>query len=95
MKIRQPVINTFDRCEIPYKMIETLKGTRKATNRFTGEIVETTPLLSYLVDWVYMASNLGVSENNKIGGKIRISDFDRIRYFILEQDKEVYSVCID
>lgn len=91
MKIKQPVINTFNRVGIPYEHLLARAGTVKVYNRFTGESVDTTPLLAYLVRWVYSTSN----QYERGIQNVTISDFDRIRYFILEQDKQVYSTCID
>ena len=90
MKIKQSVINTFNRVGIDYSNADT---TEKVTvsNRFSGESCETSPFIAKLVDWVYSTSN-----NYEAGDfKVKVSDFDRIRYFILEQDSNVYSTCID
>jgi len=91
MKIKQSVINTFDRVEIPYKDFDNIKKDRVSRNRFSGETCETTELINYLISWVYETSNAYEQGDQKI----RISDFDRIRYFILEQDSNAFNTCID
>lgn len=91
MKIRQPVINTFKRAGIDYE--ELAKSTDKiiVENRFSGDKCETVPLIAFLVNWVYM-----VSEEYERGiFTVKPADFDRIRYFILDIDPNVYSTCID
>lgn len=91
MKIKQSVINTFNRVGIPYQELMAVETPKRVHNRFTGEGITTTYFLAYLVEWVYQTSN-----NYEYGiNKVNVSDFDRIRYFILEQDHEVYSTCID
>ena len=91
MKIRQPVINTLDRVGIDYKSIDNVKKDYLSMNRFSGETCKTTALIKCLIAWVYRTSNdyeRGIQE-------VKISDFDRVRYFILEQDSNAYSTCID
>ena len=92
MKIKQPVINTFKRVGFPYETYEAFENTKtEVSNWLSGETVETTPLIRDLVEWVYrtqMDFERGVQ-------KVNVSDFDRIRYFILEVDPKVYSTCID
>lgn len=60
-------------------------------NRFTGESVKTHPLIAYLIRWVYAISNDYESGINKV----RISDFDRIRFWIAKVDSNAYMTCID
>lgn len=91
MKIKQSVINTFDRVGIDYKTLMKKPGLMKVENRFGGGSCETTPFIAYLIKWVYAINNgyeAGVQTVN-------VSDFDRVRYFILEVDSNAYSVCID
>lgn len=91
MIIKQSVINTLDRAKIDYKSLINRVDKVNAFNRFTGASVSTTPLIAHLIQWVYDTSNqyeMGIQ-------KVNISDFDRIRYFILEQDKDAYYTCID
>lgn len=91
MPIKQSVINTFKRCNIPYENLDNVVKDRNAINRFSGESCKTTELIAFLVRWVYATSNdyeRGISD-------VRVSDFDRVRYFILDQDREVYNTCID
>jgi hypothetical protein len=89
--IKNSVINTFNRVGIDYESIDNTTKNCIAVNRFSGEQVETTELIAYLIDWVYTTSNKYEDGDQSI----KISDFDRIRYFILEQDQEAYSTCID
>lgn len=94
MKIKQSVINTFDRAGIDYQKIidSTPEGTKvTVSNRFSGEACEVTPLISYLISWVYKISNQ--YEEGKYD--INVSDFDRVRYFILAEDQNAYYTCID
>lgn len=91
MKIKQSVINTFNRVKIPYEVLQALPGTVRVSNRFSGETVETTKFIAYLIRWVYNTSNayeVGIST-------VRVDDFDRVRYFILEADRDAYMTCID
>ena len=90
MNIKQSVINTFNRVGIDYKSF-TDTSKIKVYNRFGGGSCMTTPSIAYLIKWVYQTSNdyeMGIHN-------VRIDDFDRIRYFILEQDKDAYYTCID
>ncbi len=89
--IKQSVINTLERVGIDYKALQDQTGKVTVENRFGGGSCETTPLIAYLIKWVYQTSNDYEAGNNKI----KVSDFDRVRYFILEQDKDAYYTCID
>ena len=92
MIAKQSVINTFERVGIDYKpLIDLNFKTETIANRFTGETCEVTPLVFELIDWVYRTSNAYEAGNCKVN----ISDFDRVRYYILEQDKDAYNTCID
>ena len=94
MKIKQSVINTFKRVGIDPDMAQAmLDSTAKMTvnNRFSGESCEVNPLIFKLINWVYATSNdyeMGIQ-------KVNVSDFDRVRYFILDIDSNAYSTCID
>jgi hypothetical protein len=91
MIIKQPILNTFKRVGIivPDKWDSQVKVT--VYNRFGGNSCSVYPFISYLIDWVYSNSN-----NYEIGiQNVRIDDFDRIRYFILEADNDAYYTCID
>lgn len=91
MKIKQSVINTFNRVGIDYEALQQDITPVKAYNRFSGVPVETTPFIAYLIEWVYNTSN-----DYEAGKReVRLDDFDRIRYFILEADQEAYMTCID
>lgn len=88
--IKQSVVNTFKRVGIDYKTLQESPDTI-VTNRFTGEQCETSALVAFCVRWVYQISDFleaGIQ-------KVSISDFDRIRYFILDADQKVYMKCID
>jgi hypothetical protein len=43
------------------------------------------------IGWVYSTSN---DYENGIN-KVNVSDFDRVRYFVLEQDNNAYMTCLD
>lgn len=91
MTLTQPIINTFNRVGIPYENLIKNRDYVFATNRFSGESVETSVLIAYLVDWVYQTS-----DDYEIGiTKVKLSDFDRVRYFIAKVDPKAYSTCID
>ena len=91
MTIKQPVINTFDRVGIDYKSLDNVTQNYTSINRFSGAKASTTQLISALIAWVYRTSNAYEAGDNKI----KLSDFDRIRYFIMEQDSNAYMTCID
>ncbi len=91
MTIKQSVINTFNRVGIDYKALQDKTDLIKVENRFGGGSCEVLPLIAYLIAWVYETSN-----NYEAGDQtVKLSDFDRVRYFILEQDSNAYNVCID
>jgi hypothetical protein len=91
MKIKQSVINTFNRVGIEYQKFVDDTDTIVRANRFTGETVNVSPLIAVCIDWVYRTSNMYEMGNNDIS----VSDFDRVRYFILDNDSKAYNVCID
>lgn len=93
MKIRQPVKNTFDRVGINYKLFLNLEDGKnyEAANWITGETVMTYPLVGECIKWVYR-TQLDYERGNH---KVNLSDFDRVRYWILEVDNEAYMKCID
>lgn len=91
MTIRQPVLNTMKRVGIDPTAYDNENKNVEVCNRFGGGCVTTTELLAFLVGWVYDVSN----EYERGDFHIKLSDFDRIKYFVLEQDSEVYSVCLD
>ena len=94
MNIRQPVKNTMDRIGLDYNALQK-EGDRigkvQVCNRFGGGCVETTPLIAECIDTIYNISN-----KYEIGDQtIKVSDFDRLRYFVLEADSNAYYTCID
>lgn len=91
MKIKQSVINTFKRVGIPYEELQKKEGIYEARNRFSGETCQVSYLIGYLIQWVYMTSDAYERGERRVS----IDDFDRIRYFILEQDRDAYMTCID
>ena len=91
MKIKNSVIASFNRVGIDYQSLEKLSGKVETQNRFSGVTCEVSPLIAHLIAWVYSTSNdyeAGIQDVN-------ISDFDRVRYFILAEDKNAYYTCID
>jgi len=91
MTIKQSVVNTFNRVGIDYQKYMNQPGKVTVFNRFGNGSCVTTALVAHLIDWVYQTSNqyeMGVQ-------KVNVSDFDRIRYFILDVDQNAYNVCID
>lgn len=91
MVIKQSVINTFERVGIDYKPLVNRTDKVIVKNRFSGEECETTPLVARLIEWVYTVSN----DYERGDRTINVSDFDRIRYFILDVDSNAYSTCVD
>jgi hypothetical protein len=94
MTIKTSVINTFKRVGIDQTMAQAaLDSTAKmtVTNRFSGETCEVNPLIYKLINWVYKTSNAYEQGDQTV----KISDFDRIRYFILDIDPTAYNTCID
>jgi hypothetical protein len=89
--IKPSVINTFKRVGIPYE--ELIDRTDKVTayNRFGFGDCETTPLIAYLIQWVYSTNNAYERNDHKI----KVADFDRIRYFVADQDSNAYMTCLD
>ena len=91
MTIKQSVINTFNRVGIDYKALQDKTDKITVENRFGGGSCETSPLIAYLIAWVYKISNAYEAGDQSVN----VSDFDRIRYFILDVDANAYNTCID
>lgn len=91
MTIKQSVKNTFDRVGIDYNALDNSRRDVATSNRFTGETVETTELIAHCIEWVYKINNQ--YEMGRMD--INVSDFDRVRYFVLEQDHNAYMTCLD
>lgn len=90
--IKQSVLNTFKRVGIDHVKYDNTEKKVEVWNRFGGGKCTTTELIAYLIAWVYETNN----KYDQGGGReIRLDDFDRIRYFILDQDQEAYATCID
>lgn len=88
---KQSVINTFNRVGIPYEELMKQEGTITVHNRFGGGSCETSPLVAFLISWVY-----NISDRYELGDtSVKVSDFDRVRYYILEIDQNAYSTCVD
>ena len=89
--IKKSVLNTFKRIGIDHTIYDNEVKNVRVDNRFGGGSCETTQLIAYLIQWVYSTSNayeMGIQD-------VRLDDFDRVRYFILEQDPNAYMTCID
>ncbi len=91
MTIETPVINTFNRVGIDYKPLLEDNNQVTVYNRFSGESCVTSKLVAELISWVYKTNDA----MDSMSSKVRISDFDRVRYFIAKIDPEAYSTCID
>lgn len=89
--MKQSVINTLERVGIEYKPLLGRTDKVKVSNRFGYGSCMTTPLIAHLIDCVYAISN----EYEMGLHRVNVSDFDRIRYYILETDSNAYSTCID
>jgi len=91
MTIKQPVINTFNRIGLDYKPLMDLTEKVRVYNRFGGDYADTTPLIAKCIEWVYDTSN-----RYEMGDySVRVSDFDRVRYFVLAEDSRAYMACLD
>ena len=89
--IKQSVINGFNRVGINYENFDnTIKGVT-VHNRFGGGSCDTTALISELISWVYDTSNAFERGDYSV----KVSDFDRIRYFVLAEDRKAYNTCLD
>lgn len=101
MNIKQSVQNTFKRVGIDYeeiqrnselmKSIHGIEPKVEVRNRFSGESCEVSPLVATCIQWVYRTSNKYEEGDHSV----KVSDFDRVRYFVLEVDKDAYYTCID
>jgi len=91
LSTKQSVLNTFNRVGIDHTAYDNETRNTEVCNRFSGECIKTTQLIAFLVEWVYDVSN----EYERGDTHIKVSDFNRIRYFILDQHSDVYSTCID
>jgi hypothetical protein len=96
MKIKQSVINTFNRVGIPYEQLTTqtnhaCPSAETVFNQFGYGSCTTTPLVAACIREVY---KIGRAYENG-DHSVKVSDFDRIRYFVLEQDSNAYNVCLD
>lgn len=89
--IKQSVINSFNRVGINYLNFDnTIKGVR-VENRFGGGACDTTVLIAECISWVYDTSN----RYERGDFTVKTADFDRIRYFVLEQDSNAYMTALD
>jgi hypothetical protein len=91
MTIRQPVINTMKRVGISYQSLADRTDKVTVYNRFGFGSCETTPLMAHLIAWVYFVSDCYEQGNSKV----TLDDFDRIKYFVAEQDSNAYMTCLD
>lgn len=91
MNIRQPVKNTMARIGLDYQSLEGLTDKVTVNNRFGTGSCETTPLVKECIDTIY-----NISDAYEVGNtSVKIDDFDRLRYFVLEADSNAYTTCID
>jgi len=89
--IKQSVINSFKRVGIPWERLQAETEQVEVTNRFGGGSCVTSKLVSYLISWIYKTSNA-----YEMGDRsVTVSDFDRIRYYVLSVDSNAYYTCID
>ena len=93
MAIKNSVLNTFNRVGIDYKFYQSLGDDKlnEVANWLSGETCQTTALVKACILWVYKTS-LAMEHGDH---SVRIDDFDRVRYFILDADPTAYSACID
>lgn len=89
MKIKQSVINTFERVGIDYKTLQDKTEKVVVSNRFGGGSCETSPLIARCIAWIYATNN----DYERGIQTVKIADFDRVRYFILDTDSNAYSTC--
>ena len=88
--IKQSVINTFNRVGIPYETLDSMTGKVWVDNPFGGG-AETSKLVAACIAWVYRTA-MAYERGNR---SVKVADFDRIRYFILDEDSNAYRNCID
>lgn len=88
--IKQSEINTFKRIGFDYQKYDGQIRTVRIANRFSGETVDTLPIVADLIEWVYGAGERGVENRT-----VRVDDFDRVRYFVMRQDSKAYMTCLD
>lgn len=93
MKLTQPIINTLERAGIDYKLNAKNEPTDRVevSNRFTGETATVHPLIAKIINWVYETNNAYERGDNTV----KLSDFDRLRYFVLANDPTAYYLCLD
>ena len=90
--IKQSVINSFNRVGINYQNFDNTSKGVMVSNRFGyGGSCETTVLIAELISWVYNTSNAFERGDYSV----KIADFDRIRYFIMAEDRKAYMLCLD
>lgn len=90
MEIKQPVLNTFKKVGIDYTEFEN-KPEVEVYNRFGFGKCTTSALVARCIEAVYKISN----DYEEGIFKVKTSDFDRLRYFILKEDSNAYMTCID
>ena len=91
--MKKSVENTMKRVGIwdAYQHFTKFKTPVTVSNRFGFGSCETSKSVEFLINWVYDVSNqyeMGIR-------KVNVSDFDRIRYFIADEDSNAYMTCID
>ncbi len=91
MNIKQSVINTFNRVGIAHEILLSRTDRITMNNQFGFGSCETSALIAACIAWVYKTSRdfeYGIH-------KVNISDFDRVRYFVLAEDRTAYMTCLD
>ena len=92
MTIKQPVKNTMARIGLNWEEFEgTEQDKVKVENRFGAGSCETSPLVRRCIETIYSISN--AYEFGDVS--VKIDDFDRLRYFVLEVDSNAYMTCVD
>ena len=94
MTIKQSVKNTFKRVGIDYETLCKIgdDGVQwTAINWISKEQVQVHPLIFTCIGFVY-ETQLAYEQGKRI---VNLSDFDRVRYFVLEQDSNAYNTCLD
>lgn len=88
VNIKQSVINTFNRVGISYEVLQKRTDKIEMHNCFGHGSAMVTPLIAACIAWVY-------NSQDRVGYSVKVSDFDRVRYFVLAEDSNAYMTCLD
>lgn len=93
MKLTTPIINSLTRAGIDYNLNAKNDQADKVevSNRFTGETTTVHPLIAEVVKWIYKTNDAFDHGDQSV----KISDFDRLRYFVLANDPTAYYLLLD